>query len=215
MLLADVPGHDCYEAALSQLEAMVDALVDLQVAWVDRVDELVALGAPDWRAPAFASLARAVVEQDAPPAAQSALDRLVDTLPERLAELESCGLPDTFVHGDFHPGNVRWSAGAPVLLDWGDVGAGHPLLDLPAFLDRSGPHTAALQERWLARWAAAVPGSDPKRAAALIAPIAALRRGIVYRKFLDGIEETERVYHRDDVPEALGIAAELSAAATG
>jgi hypothetical protein len=215
MLLADVPGHDCYEAALSQLEAMVDALVDLQVAWVDRVDELVALGAPDWRAPAFASLARAVVEQDAPPAAQSALDRLVDTLPERLAELESCGLPDTFVHGDFHPGNVRWSAGAPVLLDWGDVGAGHPLLDLTAFLDRTGPHTAALQERWLARWAAAVPGSDPKRAAALIAPIAALRRGIVYRKFLDGIEETERVYHRDDVPEALGIAAELSAAATG
>jgi hypothetical protein len=211
MLLADVPGHDCYVAELPQLEAMVDVLVDLQIAWVDRVEELLALGAPDWRAPAFVPLARSVVESDAPPAMRADLDRLVHDLPERLAELDSCGLPYTFVHGDFHPGNVRWSGDAPVVLDWGDVGAGHPLLDLPAFMDRAGEHAPVLTDRWLARWAAAVPGSDPTRAAALIAPIAALRQAIIFRKFVDGIERTERVYHRDDIPEWLRRAAELSA----
>ena len=52
------------------------------------------------------------------------------------------------------------------------------------------------------RWAEAVPGSD-LHAAALIAPVALLRQAIIYQRFLDGIEESERVYHREDVPERL------------
>jgi Ser/Thr protein kinase RdoA (MazF antagonist) len=215
MLVADVPGHDCYDATLPQLEAMVDTLVDLQTVWAGRVDEILTLGAPDWRSSAFIPLARAVVERDATAELRTVLDPFVGRLPQAFADLDSCGLPNTFVHGDFHPGNVRWTSDGPVLLDWGDVGVGHPLFDLPAFLERAGPHTAELEARWLERWARACPGNDPHRAAKLIAPIAALRQAIVYRGFLDGIEETERVYHRTDVPEWLGIAAELSAAAAG
>ncbi len=210
MLLADVPGHDCYEATLPQLEAMVDILVDLQVAWVDRIDEVLALGAPDWRSSAFIPLAQDVVERNATAELRIVLDPFVERLPQAFADLDSCGLPNTFVHGDFHPGNVRWTSDGPVILDWGDVGLGHPLFDLPAFLDRAGPHTAELEARWLDRWAVARPGSDPPRAAELIAPIAVLRRAIVYRGFLDGIEETERVYHREDVPEQLQLAAGLT-----
>ncbi len=209
MLLADVPGRDCYDATLPELEAMVDTLVDLQGAWAGRVDDVLALGAPDWRSSAFIPLAQAVVERDATAELRTVLDPFVERLPQAFADLDSCGLPDTFVHGDFHPGNVRWTSDGPVVLDWGDVGVGHPLLDLPAFLDRAGPHTAELEARWLDRWAVAYPGSDPRRAAEVIAPIAALRRAIVYRGFLDGIEETERVYHRDDVPEQLETTAAL------
>ncbi len=59
------------------------------------------------------------------------------------------------------------------------------------------------------RWRDEVPDSDPERAAELIAPVALMRQAIIYRRFLDGIEETERVYHRDDVPERLGAVAAL------
>ena len=61
---------------------------------------------------------------------------LVDSLPDRLAELASCGLPETLVRGDFHPGNWRYDGAHLVLLDWGDSAIGHPLLDTTSFLPR-------------------------------------------------------------------------------
>ena len=206
MLLADVPGEDCWTADAGQLVTMVDALVTLQASTVGRLDELIGLGVADWRAPEFARLAAAVVSRDAGPDEAATLTTFVEGLPERFAELAACGFPDVLVHGDFHPGNVRWSQGRPVLLDWGDCGIGHPLLDLPAFLQSAGVTTAGGNElrcHWLDRWSDLVPGSDPARAAELVAPVAALRQAIVYRSFLDGIERTEQVYHRDDVPEWL------------
>ena len=96
-----------------------------------------------------------------------------------------------------------------MILDWGDVGAGHPLLDLPALMDRAGERAEALHARWMRRWADAVPGSEPARAAELIAPVAQLRQAIIYQRFLDGIEESERVYHRADVPERLASVAAM------
>jgi hypothetical protein len=53
------------------------------------------------------------------------------------------------------------------------------------------------------------PGSDPDRAAALLAPVAAARQAVVYQVFLDGIEPSEQPYHRADSPEWLGRAAVL------
>jgi hypothetical protein len=212
MLLGDVPGYDCWQADRAQREAMVDALVDLQAWSAGRVAELFALGLPDWRAGALPALAADVVARDAPVGDADVLRRLVDDLPARFAGLVECGLPDVVVHGDYHPGNVRWSNGGPVILDWGDSGIGHPLLDLAAFTEEAGDATASLRERWCRRWAAAVPGSDPTRAAELIAPVAALRQAIIYRHFLDGIEASEHVYHRADVPMWLRRAAGLFSA---
>jgi hypothetical protein len=85
------------------------------------------------------------------------------------------------------------------LLDWGDSGVGHPLLDQPAFLDAiPGACVGAVRAHWLQQWSAAVPGSDPARASVLLAPIAAARRAVIYRNFLDNIEPSEQVYHRAD-----------------
>lgn len=215
VLLAELPGPDHHDTVGEPLLAMVLLLVALQAGWLGREDELLALGLPDWRAEPLQGLAadtvrRTGVELDRPVVA--ALERLLDGLPGRFAEVAACGLPDGLVHGDFHRGNVRGPLGRLVLLDWGDAGVGHPLLDQAAFLDRlPEADRAAVAREWSSLWRRAVPGSDPDRAASLLAPVAALRQAVVYRCFLDGIEPDERVYHAADPAVWLARAADLSA----
>ena len=143
------------------------------------------------------------------------LRALVSDLPRRFAEVARCGIPDTLVHGDFHPGNTRGSpdaGGRSVLLDWGDCGMGHPLLDQAAFLSSIAEHKREpVRAAWAALWRDALPGCEPDRAAELLAPVAALRQALIYRTFLDGIEPDERVYHASDPGTWLRRAAELAA----
>jgi hypothetical protein len=207
VLLAEIPGADCYGAPLPQLLTMIEMLVDLQARWLGRVDELLALGMPDWRARTMTGDIANLIERTGPalaPDARVVLDAFVDGLIGRFAAVEGCGLTDGLVHGDFHPGNVRGTAGHLVMLDWGDTGVGHPLLDLPQFLANAGAvEPAVLRDHWHAAWRRAVPGSDPERASALLAPIAAARLALTYQRFLDGIEPSEHPYHRSDVPHWL------------
>ena len=215
MLLAEIPGRDFYDAEPSQLLAMVDLLVDLQSEWFGRADELLDIGLPDWRGPALSKAIADVVERtglelDADDRAVLAV--FVRDLPSRFDEIAECGLPDTLVHGDFHPGNTRGEGTAITLLDWGDCGVGNPLLDQPAFLERVPTAQAiAIGEHWLRNLERAVPGSNPERAARLIAPIAAARQAAIYRKFLDNIEPSEWPYHAADPRDWLGRTAALVA----
>ncbi|HEV8228681.1 MAG TPA: aminoglycoside phosphotransferase family protein, partial [Candidatus Limnocylindria bacterium] len=126
-LLGDVRGVDQYRTPPARHAPMIDALVALQAGAVDRVDELLAAGVPDWRAGPFAVAAADVVERGArglDSEERRVLDRLVAHLDDRFGALAACGIPDTFVHGDFHTGNVRWTDAGPVIFDWGDCGIG-------------------------------------------------------------------------------------------
>ena len=119
-------------------------------------------------------------------------------------------MPVTLVHGDFYPGNVRGGDAGLALLDWGDCGVGHPLLDVSAFLRWiPGDQAPEVSAHWHRAWRAAVPGSDPDRASRLLAPVAAARGAVIYRVFLDGIEPSEHPYHRADPARCLGRAAAL------
>jgi Ser/Thr protein kinase RdoA (MazF antagonist) len=202
ILLAEVCGEDLYEATPAQLLEMVTLLVGIQASWAGRVEALGALGLPNWRGPALTAATADVVERQRGGLSiddTAILGRFVDDLPRRFAEIEACGLPDTLVHGDFHPGNFRGTSDRLTLLDWGDSAIGHPMLDQPAFLDRIPPeHRDMVQTHWVRRWQAASPGSDPERASQLLAPLAAARQAVVYQRFLDNIEPSEHVYHRHD-----------------
>jgi hypothetical protein len=214
ILMADIGGDDQYDAPLPVLLRMVTTLVELQADWIGREDELLAMRLPDWRGPALTAaiaelLDRRRSELSAPTAA--ALDALVAGLPARFEAVRACGLPDTLVHGDFHPGNVRVTAFRLTLLDWGDTGVGHPLLDLPAFLSAIDAGAVdAVREHWLAAWRSVAPGSAPEDAAPLLAPVAAARQAVIYQRFVDGIEPVERRHHDADVIEWLGRAAAIS-----
>ncbi|HUG47286.1 MAG TPA: aminoglycoside phosphotransferase family protein [Candidatus Limnocylindria bacterium] len=213
MLLHEVPGEDLHEPTSEQLLRMVDQLVELQARWLGRSGELLALGLPDWRGPALAGAIGDVVRRvgTALPAGQRrVLDAFVAGLPQRLALLADCGLPDTLVHGDFHPGNHRGSGTDFVLLDWGDAGVGQPLLDEQAMLERvPGAQGQTLRRHWQRLWHEVVPGSDPLRAAFLLAPVAAARQAVIYQKFLDNIEPSEHPYHRHDPADWLRRTAQL------
>jgi Ser/Thr protein kinase RdoA (MazF antagonist) len=122
MLLAEIAGEDLYAAELPLLLEMVNRLVELQRLWGDRVKELLALGLPDWRAPALGAAITNVIERTRDEI--SAEDRamladFVRRLPNRFDDVDTCGLRDTLVHGDFHPGNFRGDGRALTLLDRG------------------------------------------------------------------------------------------------
>jgi hypothetical protein len=209
-LLGDVPGEDRFGAPLDLVLEMVAFLVKLQTEWMGRLPELLSLGLPDWRAdqlgPALAQLV-ARCGSEIGLKERRALDRLISGLADRWTQIDACGLRSTLVHGDFHPGNFRGEAGSLVLMDWGDSFIGHPLFDMTAMLERTGKSKQRVRREWMRAWATAVPGSEPARAAELLAPVAPLRNALVYRSFLDQIEASEHPYHAADVPKWLAVAA--------
>jgi len=213
MLLAEIAGEDLYAAELPLLEEMVNLLVELQRSWRGRVEELLALGLPDWRGPALRAAIADVVERTREEIAAEDRVTLADFvrgLPGRFDDVARCGFKDSLVHGDFHPGNFRGDGRSLTLLDWGDSGVGHPLLDQPAFLDAIPNDAAgAVRAHWLQQWREAVPGTDPARASVLLAPIAAARQAVIYRRFLDNIEPSERPYHQADPAKWLNRTAAL------
>ncbi len=216
VLLGNVPGADDWDAPAERLLLMVDHLVRLQARWSDRVDELLDAGLPDWRDRPLGGLVEALVSRidvrvQLTDGELRALDDLVGTLQDRFVQLEGCGIPGTLVHGDFHPGNWRSDGRSLVLLDWGDAGVGHPMLDMSSF-DQYVPEDVRprIREAWIEAWRGVRPGSDPARAETVIAPIAALRRAVIYQGFLDRIEPSERRYHEADVRDWLRAAVQRS-----
>ncbi|MGC1212144.1 MAG: aminoglycoside phosphotransferase family protein [Micromonospora sp.] len=204
VLLDHVPGEDRYEAGPDERAAIAVDHHAIQLRAVDDVPGLVAAGVPDLRGPGLARWIRAALA----PHDVSAADDLLAGLDDRLAEVRRCGLPDTLVHGDLHPGNVRSDGRKRVIIDWGDAFVGHPAFDILRLTETLDPATAGpLREAWAARWRADVPGCDPERAVALLRPIALLRMAAVYAMFLAGIEPSEHPYHAADVPACLERAA--------
>ena len=219
VLLAHCEGPLMWGCTPADWVAVIDAHVDRQWRLRGSLSATRDLGLPDWRGPSLhaalvAMAGRADVLGALEPPERAALAALLGGLPERLAAIAACGLPDVLVHGDLHPGNVIAAAEGPVLLDWGDAGIGHPLLDVPALCHGFGPaqqHEVRLQiaEAWRLR----VPTADVERALLLMAPVMELRQALIYRTFLDAIEPAERHYHEADVPTRLRAA--LAAADPG
>src|SRR6266849_11099406 len=62
LLLAEIAGEDLYDAPLETLLRMVTQLVAIQRDWIGRVDELLALGLPDWRLRSFPVALEHIIE---------------------------------------------------------------------------------------------------------------------------------------------------------
>lgn len=208
VLLEHVPGPGCHGAPREIVAGAVSRLARAQAALAARGGGGRPDGLLDRTPAALAALVGGLLDGEAGgdlDAGELRLaHRLAGRLPSLISALESCGLPCTLVHGDFHPGN--WVAGprGTVVLDLADSHYGHPALDglrprdfLPA--DR----WEAAADAWCATWAASVPGCDPARALILAEPLQHLAYALRYQEFLDNIEPSERRYHEGDPARAL------------
>ncbi|MBL7261910.1 aminoglycoside phosphotransferase family protein [Paractinoplanes lichenicola] len=204
MLLAHAPGEDRYGAGPELCAEIAAAFHPIQAHFA--ADPALLAGIPDARLE-VAPFARVAEPHYA---TIPGLQRLIDDLPARFAAIAECGLPDTLVHGDLHPGNARTDdQGRLTIMDWGDCTYGNPVFDILRLTDgRTGgfaPHDETLAA-WADRWKQTVPGCDPLRAAELMRPVAPLRSALIYATFLENIEPSEWPYHAADVPERLAAA---------
>ena len=194
LLLADVPGADCWDPST---QVVVDAVHRLATAQA-RIGQP-PRGLPDRRLEALAAAVRDLLDGPVGAELGPAELRAARSLQRRWEMLDDCGLPDTVVHGDFHPGNWRRGDGAPVVLDFADAHLGNPVLDGLRVIDFLPPgRRRAAASAWAAAWAAAVPRSRPAEALRIAEPLAHLAYAVRYQEFLDNIEPSERVYHLGD-----------------
>jgi hypothetical protein len=93
---------------------------------------------------------------------------------------------------------------AVVVVDWADAHLGNPVLDglrTRDFLPAGKRPVAA--RAWIDAWAVRVPGCEPAHALAIAEPLAHLSYAVRYQEFLEGIEPSERIYHRGDPAAAI------------
>ncbi|WP_431912351.1 aminoglycoside phosphotransferase family protein [Nonomuraea jabiensis] len=195
VLLEHLPGEDCWDAPVEIIDSAVTRLAAAQA----RLAGAIPPGLPDRRGPAVADRVRGLLAGDV--GRELTAEELAGAyeLVERWPLLAECGLPDTIVHGDFHPGNWRSDGGPPAVVDFADAHLGNPVLDgirardwLPA-----GKRPAAAKA-WIDAWTAHVPGCEAARALAIAEPLSHLAYAVRYQEFLDGIEPSERIYHHGD-----------------
>ena len=208
-LMAPVPGEDQWDPDDAAVEELTTSLVEIQLWSADRLDDFLSVGGRDRRAVRLTNEFLALVDRDdvratLTPEELDELDGLVASFGGWADELESCGLPVTLLHGDFHPGNSRGVPGELVILDWTDAAVGSPLLDLPTFFVRLPPERAAAARELVAQlWSRHVSGVDFERGFALAELMRGAMDALVYQEFLDGIEPSERIDHEADVPAGL------------
>lgn len=108
VLMLGIPGEDKYNAPFEFVNPLVSRLVNLQWRYRDRTNELLSRGVPDWRGEWFVQSAQRVIELYRGLLTDEQVERLdqfSELLPAKLAELDQCGFPETFIHGYYHQGN--------------------------------------------------------------------------------------------------------------
>jgi hypothetical protein len=205
MLLEHIDGDDCYGAPAEQRLRFASAHHQIQLASLAALATLERGGVPDRRGDALTRHLRGTLSGRV--SALPGVARFLDGLDSHMARLDECGLPQTLVHGDFHPGNVRAAGSTITILDWGDSFLGNPAFDLLRLSEGLGPaETAELEAHWAARWREHRRGCDPERAVALLRPLVAVRAAATYAHFVEHIEASERPFHAFDVTDQLELA---------
>lgn len=87
--------------------------------------------------------------------------RVAEAVATAVARVESVGLPESVVHGDFHSGNAALVHDRIVIIDWSDAAIANPAIDLVTWIAWSGDRrneVDAATDAWVDAWSGAVDG---------------------------------------------------------
>jgi hypothetical protein len=172
LLMADLAAPELGEQDESLWHHGLTTHAGIQISWLGRVDELVALGLP------VRSLARLAAEVEVLTGGPA--------LAEACRRLDRLGPGPTLVHGDLHPWNVAFGSGALRVFDWTDAAVSHPFVDLATYVFRPQDVAARrrLVEAYVAAWAPYGSPESLREAADLALVVGALYQVQTYRNLL-------------------------------
>ena len=121
-----------------------------------------------------------------------------------VGEVAGVGLPDTLVHGDFHPENVVVHDGRAVLFDWSDAAVAHPLVDAMTWSTWFDDDAARGERAWdvfLDAWSDVVPVERLRAARPTLVGLTAAYHAVSYAGILLATEPALR----DELGDGLAI----------
>jgi aminoglycoside/choline kinase family phosphotransferase len=155
-------------------EPVIARYAELQIGLAEHVDEILALGIPDYRLAALPALYKKLLadeeslmidqEKGLTSADLQQLHKLTPRFEQICSDLAAFGIPESLNHGDFHDGNILLKNGRITFFDWGDASVTHPFASLRTFfvsmeialsLDDYAPPTpemTVLLELYLEHW---------------------------------------------------------------
>jgi hypothetical protein len=142
LLMRDLGAADLGDQDQSLWHEGLVAHAHIQQSWLDRTDELAALGLPVRSLTDLAARVEAT-ETDAVLLARMPADMRAQWLAAAPALARSCrrldeiGPGPTLVHGDLHPWNVAHGPTATRVFDWTDAAVSHPFVDLATYVFRT------------------------------------------------------------------------------
>ena len=206
-------------------EPVITQYADLQIGIAEHVDELLALGIPDYRLAVLPALySQLLTDEDSLMIGQekglttAEFERLLILAPrfeQICADLAAFGIPESLDHGDFHDGNVLVKNGGITFFDWGDASVTHPFVSLRTFfvsmeialdLEDFAPPTSemlALRDSYLARWEGFASKERLLEAYHLSRPAASIVKALLWHNTISRLEGPLRDEYAWIVPEVL------------
>ena len=206
-------------------EPVITQYADLQIGIAEHVDELLALGIPDYRLAVLPALySQLLTDEDSLMIGQekglttAEFERLLILAPrfeQICADLAAFGIPESLDHGDFHDGNVLVKNGGITFFDWGDASVTHPFVSLRTWfvsmeialdLEDFAPPTSemlALRDSYLARWEGFASKERLLEAYHLSRPAASIVKALLWHNTISRLEGPLRDEYAWIVPEVL------------
>ncbi|MEO5952167.1 MAG: aminoglycoside phosphotransferase family protein [Chloroflexia bacterium] len=184
----------------SIMEEALRIFARMQISCATRNDELTAIGCGDRRIQGLPGDLLAILADEETRARitedeVARLQAIRPTLEELVERLSALPVPQTLLHGDFHPGNVAITDTGYVIFDWTDACISHPFFDLITVVDNGDePMSHEQRETYLAaylgEWQAAGYGTAEslRETCDLALKLAPLYHAISYRN-IDRIGE--------------------------
>lgn len=206
-------------------DPVIARYAELQIGLAGHVDEILALGIPDYRLVVLPALYKQLLtdkeslmidqEKGLTSADVHQLQNLTPRFEQICADLAAYGIPESINHGDFHDGNVLLKNGRITFFDWGDADVTHPFVSLRTFfvsmeislkLDDWAPPTpemTALLNRYLKLWERF--GNKERLLAAynLSRPAASIVKALAWHQGITRMAGSVRAEYAWIVPEVL------------